>query len=343
MAPDQKRRALGRITFNDIGPQERKRVKVQHLWEGGIKETKNLAKMTGLSPRGINKIKKKLINEESLVRKEGGGRPGKLNFRHQMSLIMLMIRNPAISTREMSAHLHHRFDLSFHQTSIVRFLNKRNWINLKPRSVPMLTELQKKKRLAWCVAHKDTDWSKVCFSDESMFQKFANNIKLWMRKDQKLTMMTPKHGPKLMVWGAISSRGSSVLKIISGSVNSEAYMKILEECTQSLEELFPDGWILQQDNAPPHVSKVTKQWFSTSGLQVLDWPPASPDLNPIENVWGTIKRAVSKKRCKTVDQWRKAIENQWIHLDIDYLASLAASMPRRVQLCIEANGDTIKY
>jgi len=52
------------------------------------------------------------------------------------------------------------------------------------------------------------------------------------------------------------------------------------------------NWIFQQDNAPIHASKETKTWLDLKKINLLEWPAYSPDLNPIENVWGIMARRV---------------------------------------------------
>lgn len=59
-----------------------------------------------------------------------------------------------------------------------------------------------------------------------------------------------------------------------------------------------DKVIFQQDNAPIHTAVSTKKWFQDFGIELLPWPALTPDLNPIENLWGiylqkeyTIKRS----------------------------------------------------
>jgi transposase len=70
---------------------------------------------------------------------------------------------------------------------------------------------------------------------------------------------------------------------------------------------------------------------------------ANTDLNCIENVWQIMKDIIEKLEPKNLEDWKKKIREIWDELSHDYLETLIASMPRRLQLCIEAGGEHINY
>jgi len=107
-----------------------------------------------------------------------------------------------------------------------------------------------------------------------------------------------------------------------------------------------------QDNAPIHTAQKVKDWFKEQRIHLTDWPPYSPDLNPIEHVWWHLKLQVQKLHPELLDQGNseqalknlsEACKEAWNALPDSLFESLIESMPRRVQACIEANGWHTKY
>ncbi len=42
-------------------------------------------------------------------------------------------------------------------------------------------------------------------------------------------------------------------------------------------------------------------------VKVMEWPSMSPDLNPIEHMWGILKRKVEKHHVSNIQQLRDVI------------------------------------
>ena len=99
----------------------------------------------------------------------------------------------------------------------------------KPTPIPHLTPTHVQKRLAFCRAHKNTDWKKVIFSDESMFQLHANNLKLWGTKKSPAKVPKAAFQQKQMIWGAFSFFGLSRLKFFEKNVDVGVYVQTLKD------------------------------------------------------------------------------------------------------------------
>lgn len=159
------------------------------------------------------------------------------------------------------------------------------------------------------------------------------------------TVATVKHDKKIMVWGCFCAHGVGNLYRIQGILKKEQCLTMLEEQVMpSAVRLFDNqNWIFQQDNDPKHTSKVCKKWVSDHIQQTFAWPPQSPDLNPIENLWSILDRNLSKRAPNNEDELFQAIQKGWRALPIDLLMRLSDSMPSRCQAVIDANGNATKY
>ncbi len=70
------------------------------------------------------------------------------------------------------------------------------------------------------------------------------------------------------------------------------------------------------------------------GVGVLDWN--SPDLNPIENLRGIVKRKIRNKRPKNTDELKATVKETWVSIPPQQCHKLITSMSRRIETVIKA-------
>ncbi len=224
----------------------------------------------------------------------------------------------------------------------------------KRATKPLLNQRQRQKHLTWAVEKKNwtvAQWSKVLFSDESKFCiSFGNQgPRVWRKSGEAQNPCCLKSSVKfpqsVMIWAAMSSAGVGPLCFLKSTVNAAIYQEILEHyMLPSADKLYGDAdFIFQHDLAPAHTAKGTKSWFNDHGVTVLDWPANSPDLNPIENLWGIVKRKMKDTRPNNADELKATVKETWASIPPQQCHKLITSMPRRIEAVIKAKGAPTKY
>ena len=122
-----------------------------------------------------------------------------------------------------------------------------------------------------------------------------------------------------MFCGCCAASGTGCLECVHGIMKSGDYQGILEHNVQpSVRKLGlrRRSWVLQQDNDPKHTSKSTQKWFNTKRWTVLKWPAMSPDLNPIEHLWGDLKTAVGRRHPSNLGELEQFPQEEWAKLPV---------------------------
>lgn len=136
-------------------------------------------------------------------------------------------------------------------------------------------------------------------------------------------------------------------------LNSQTYCQFLEETFfkqwyRKKSVSFKKNMIFMHDNAPSHASKYSTAWLASKGLKedkIMRWPPCSPDLNPIENLWSLIKSGIYKegKQSTSLNSVWEAVVAAARNVDRQQIKTLTESMDGRLLSVIEKKGGYIGH
>ena len=115
-----------------------------------------------------------------------------------------------------------------------------------------------------------------------------------------------------MVWGSMCYHGVGSLVRLEGRVNANDYQEVLEQyMLNDADSFIGDDFVFQHDNAPIHTACSTRQWLRDNNVTVLEWPPNSPDANPIENLWRDVKTAANRHHPRMQEELWEAVSEAW--------------------------------
>lgn len=243
------------------------------------------------------------------------------------------------------------------------------------RPSKMLTVATKQKRVRFAKANQRRSWKNVMFTDRKRFSwKYPGcKVKLshWRREsDIAVEALVNSHPPSVNVYCGLTRHGMTKPHIVAGTskhttsyttkagttaknITAAEYKDVLEHT------LLPGGqaifskhgitfWVFQQDNDPTHkdASLIVQQWGSrqaSNPVLLAPWPPHSPDLNPIENVWAWVQAKVDRMGCKTFEDFQQAVIETLAKVPKKMCSNLVDSMQRRLALVIEREGGKTGY
>ena len=146
------------------------------------------------------------------------------------------------------------------------------------------------------------------------------------------------------VRNGISQGVKTPLVVIQGNLIAVRYRKQML-MPHVLPLVNAHNLTFQHDNARPHVARVCRDFLNQNNVQVLDWPPYSPDLNPIEHLWDALDRRVRKRVNvpNNVAHLQLAIIQEWNNIPQRTIDNLVGSMVRRVRAATAARGGHTRY
>lgn len=281
------------------------------------------------------------------------GRPRMTTIQEDRSILLVSKRNRRLTAQEITAGFNSGHNKEISVDTVKRRLRSADLFGRIAVRKPMLRSQNKKKRLLWAQKHSNwttEDFKKVLWTDESKFEVFGSNRRIYVRRSKNEKMMlnclapTVKHGGgSVMVWGGFSFQGVCPLYRIKGILEHKQYHSILvHKAVPAGKQLIGHGFVMQQDNDPKHTAKLCHSYLKEKQedgtLQIMDWPPQSPDLNPIELLWDQLDRLIRKKCPSSKEHLWSLLEFEWNNLEASKFQNLIKRMPRIVKAVLKAKG-----
>lgn len=304
----------------------------------------------------LYQLQKAYERGESLEDKKKSGRKRKATPQIVSRIVWSLRDDPSKSSKQLKTEVNMGLganerisDRTVRRIALLQGLPSR-----RPAFKIPLTPQQMAKRLDFAKRHESRDmrfWGHVIFSDETLIELTPQDRRQRVRRPlnkrfyPKYLACRPKEkGLAIMFWGCICLKGQGRLFRINGALNGEGYARILGDCIPDIIEKHNIRYpVFQEDNAPIHRSNIANRRKEELGLELLEWPPYSPDLSPIEGIWSYLKDRIRRRAVRRVQDLERIALEEWTKIPLTIIQSFIASMPDRLQAVKSARGGYTKY
>jgi len=313
-----------------------------------------ISRITSKSKSVIHGVLNLYKQTKSIEPKKSPGRPRKTTKREDRLMLKVVKKDRFKTAAAISREINDKMDSPISRRTVSRRLNEQNLFARSPITKPLISKKNKRLRLSFAYEHvvwTDKKWKTVHFSDESKFMLMGSDGKNYVRRNigeqlsEKCLKKSMKFGGgSIMVWGMISGNGVGPLIRLHGKVNAYVYKELLKQhVIPALKHSDNNQPILMQDNAPCHKAKMVMGYFKEKNISLLNWPPQSPDLNPIENVWKIIGERSMAQNPKNLEELWNILQKEWMNMKKEDIEKLIISCGRRCQSVIDVKGGNTKY
>ena len=204
-------------------------------------------------------------------------------------------------------------------------------------------------KFAYKYQHWVDEWLSVLFTDEKTIQCYSNGRCLVKRRANEryepnnLATKEVQTSTKINLFGGISFNSINQICPASTKLTGDGCLKIIRDSFESA--LIRDALKFQCDNARIH--NKAKSYLKEKRISVLNYPPKSPDLNPIEHIWGRLQILVNEKLQRIVVSNEKEllqlVQTCWDSIPRQHIENTIKTMPVRLKEVIERKGLQTRF
>jgi transposase len=302
----------------------------------------SIAKKIGCSRTTVGRTLKRWKEHGTVEDLPGRGRKPLLDITNSNNNIITntIRKDRKAPARRIRNAIKQNLDVTISIRTILRLRKQLGFRPVHYRRRPLLTKNAKRKRLQYCLDNIDNDWKDIIFTDECMFILTDEREIIWKRPGSPMVEKPVEEYPaKFMVWGGIWFDGRTELCFIEGNVDAKKYQKLL---TQYLvQPQLIEGKEVLQDGARPHTAESTLEYMDEVGIDLIQNPSYSPELNPIEKVWGWIKHQANEKFPDKLEDFKQLIEKLWNEIPQSVIQQFISHNSTVVNDIIQSEGGSI--
>jgi len=122
------------------------------------------------------------------------------------------------------------------------------------------------------------------------------------------------------------------------------YLDVLTKVKPDFDKIFGSrnrGWTFVHDGASAHKARATNEWLEENVPNHIKSGPhgESPDLHPIELVWGYMKTQLERSKPRSIPALKRKIKQIWANVDEDFVPKQADGMGKRLKSIIQSGGE----
>jgi transposase len=286
----------------------------------------------------------------------------KTNSRIGLQIKKIVTDNPRIPFRDIPAELAKvvsNQEAIPQKTVIHKYLQENGMKTIRLLQKPLICARNIQKRVDFASEYMpelELLKMRTIWSDETTVRQRPNSQQLLWKCHSSVDKEDLPHnhqiqagGFSVMFWGCFSAYGTGPLVALEGNQDQYSYRQTLRK--HLLPEIrlarrdYGIDMTFMQDNAPCHKTDLIRDFLHQHGIPTLDWPPQSPDMNPIENLWHIVKKRRQKKYGipRTQDELIEQVFDIWSNLEFSLLIKLVDSIENRLKEVLRLKGRATKY
>ena len=318
---------------------------------------RHVAVQFNVSQSVIGRLWQRYLQTHDVHRRPGQGRPRKTTAAQDRRLSTLAKRQRFQPAKSLRNNFEQATGIRLSTQTVRNRLHAANLQAYRPAVRPPLTARHRRNRLLFARQH--VMWTRaryrnVLFTDESKFNLMYHDgrRRVWRQRNERFKdCCVSEHnrfgGGSVLVWGGISYDGATDLYVIrDGSLTGARYRdEIIHDIVRPYAGAVGPDFVLMDDNARPHRARVVTQYLNNEGIEQMEWPANSPDLNPIEHAWDMLQRRVSarQQQPQTLQELENALNQEWRRIPQADFRKLISSFPKRCREVITARGGHTHY